>query len=446
MQYGLMMLLLIMLARTLGKPGLGLFSYLNSLVIPIWVAIEFGLDNYLVRDLAAIPHRSHALASQAASVRLVFAIAALVFIVPFIAATQESETAKFGVILLCTAFLPRAFTSSYFSVLRSQQRYYHAMRFDMLGALIVTICAVGILLTTKSLLAVITISASVDFLKCAVVLPLYKRELGASLMRSLDLHITRHKDFIKRTAPFAALNVIVILYLRVDVLLLEHFRNVNDVGVFTAGERFINVPLAFPAAMYGSLLPMFSEARGKEYAKGFAKLSILLFMAIGVIASVVIYYCASFAIGVTFQFPESVVVLQILGWSFAFNIFNLISESWLYGNGLERRCVGGTVYRACRHHRDELLFCAVVGRDGHRVFNDNNGNRIVAHLCSNSLSCLQNERAEKSICRRKRNDLKRFFINKKNSSAASCRARVWTAWTLPLYVSPARARRRNILA
>jgi len=336
-QYGLAMILSIAFARVLGEEGLGLYSYLFSLTIPLWIAVEFGVDNYLVRDLAAMPERSHELASKTASVRIVFAFAVFLFIVPLMVYAQHGFVEKIGVVLLCFAFLPRAISSSYFSVLRSQQRYYHAMRIDVIGSFILTACGVVILVTTRSLIAVIAIGAALDFAKLAAVLPMYKRDLGASLWRSLDLHIMRHIDVIKRTAPFAALNIIVILYLRVDVLLLEHFRNLGEVGIFTGGERFMNVLLAFPAAMYGSLLPMFSRARGKSYSTSLTVKSILVFMGIGVLVSFVIYLCAGFAIGLTFKFPRSVTVLQILGWSFAFNVFNFIAESWLYGNGREIR-------------------------------------------------------------------------------------------------------------
>jgi len=344
-QYAILFVLSIVLARTLGEEGLGLYSYLTALTIPLWIAIEFGLDNYFVRELARSPQKSHELAVKGISFRLIFAVLMLVFIVPVIVVSQEGSVTKIGFVLLSIAFLPHSVYAGYCSVLRSQQRYYHAMRFDMFGALIIAAGAIIVLFLFHSILAVIAIATAVDFLKLFAILPLYKKEFGVSLLKSLDFHISRHRDLLKAALPFALLNVVVALHLRMDVLLLEHFRSAAEVGIFTAAERFINVAMVVPLAMYNGLLPLFSLSRGKSFAVRFSIQTLLVFSGIGLLITLFFYFAASMIIHLTFRFPESVAVLQILAWSFLFLTFNLIAESWLYGHQMERRalyarCVG----------------------------------------------------------------------------------------------------------
>ncbi len=348
----------------LGKEGLGLYSYVNSLTIPLWVAIEFGMDTYLVRELSASPERSHELCSEVTSFRLAFSLLLFLTFIPLMAVLQQEPVAAIGCVVFGLGFLARALYTPYFSMLRSQQRYYHALRFDIVGAVFLLASTIIILTTTRSLLAIIVATAAVDLLKLFPALHLYKREVGHSLLRSLNVRFSRYKNIIKITLPFALVNLMSILQSRTDILLLEHFRSTAEVGIYSAGERFINALTILPGAMFNGLLPLFSRSRGESFSRKFSFQSILVFSLVGVVISSILFFAAPFIISITFRFSESVIILQILAWSFSFFMFNTLMESWLYGHRYERFVVYARIFGVVAIICTNIYFAPRYGATG----------------------------------------------------------------------------------
>ncbi|HET7153246.1 MAG TPA: polysaccharide biosynthesis C-terminal domain-containing protein, partial [Candidatus Kapabacteria bacterium] len=207
-------------------------------------------------------------------------------------------------------------------------------------------------------------TACIDLFKLFPALHLYKREVGRSLLRSLDLRFSRYKNIARITLPFALVNIMSILQSRVDVLFLEHFRSTAEVGIYTAGERFINALTILPGAMFNGLIPLFSLSRGTSFSKKFSMQSVLFFSLLGIVISGALYLAAPLIISLTFRFPESVIVLQILAWSFAFFMFNTFTESWLYGHHYEKFVVYARIVGIIAIVGTNIYFAPLYGATG----------------------------------------------------------------------------------
>jgi PST family polysaccharide transporter len=155
-----------------------------------------------------------------------------------------------------------------------------------------------------------------------------------------------------------------ILQSRTDILLLEHFRSTAEVGIYSAGERFINALTILPGAMFNGLLPLFSRSRGESFSRKFSFQSILLFSLVGVVISSILFFAAPFIISITFRFTESIVILQILAWSFSFFMFNTLMESWLYGHRYERFVVYARIFGVVAIICTNIYFAPRYGATG----------------------------------------------------------------------------------
>lgn len=335
-QYGLLLVVQVLVARLLGKDGLGLYSYVSSLSIPVWVAIEFGMDNYIVRELAGAPQRTHELSVRATSLRVVWGgvLVGLALIGGNV--LLDTPEARAGFSLLILALIPRAISQTYFSLLVARQRYYHSLRLDIGGAALFAVCGVIVLPLTQSLNLLLICFLAIEILKMFAALVLYRSDVGAPLLRSLHFELRDMRRMALILAPFALVNIFVNLQMRLDVIMLEAYRGIAEVGVFSAAERFINASVALPSAVFNGLLPLLAMVAGQRFAQRFSGASLMVFTGIGLIVTLVMFFGAPWIIGATFQFPESVTVLKILSWAFTLLMFNAVSESLLYGRHMER--------------------------------------------------------------------------------------------------------------
>lgn len=335
-QYGLLLVVQILVARILGKDGLGLYSYVSSLALPLWVAVEFGIDNYLIRELAAAPERTHELSAQATSLRLVWGAILLSAAILAGAIALPSATEKICLTLLIVALVPRVITQAYYTVQIARLKYYLSMRLDLYGAALFALCGVIVLPLTHSLVALISCYLAVEVVKMFAALILYKQSVGVPMLHGLRFKKQEMKAVVKTLAPFALVNIFISIHMRLDIILLAAFRGVGEVGVFTAAERFVNASTALPAAVFSGLLPMLAVVAGKGMANRFRGGSLVLFTSVAFVITLFMYFGAPLIIGLTFQFPDSVTVLRILSWSFTLFMFNTVAESVLYGHHLER--------------------------------------------------------------------------------------------------------------
>jgi O-antigen/teichoic acid export membrane protein len=334
-QYVFLLVVNVLVSRQFGREGLGLFSFLTALTIPIWVAMELGIDIYLVRELAAAPQRAHELCSKATSLRLLIASIVITLSLVASALTFTDATAKIGFILLTVGFLPRALGAATFSMLRAQQRYVHAMRIEIVGAALMALAAVVFLPITGSLLSLLAAMTAIEVVKLVLSIFIYRREVGQSLFSGLSFRDATLLPLLRTLVPFAVVNLLIVLHGRVDVIILEALRGDAAVGIFTAAERFMNASVVLPAAVFNGLLPILALLGKDRFADKASLASLLAFTGIGLLVTVMFAIAAPYLINLTFRFEESIVVLQILSLSFVFFMFNTVAESVLYSRSRE---------------------------------------------------------------------------------------------------------------
>ncbi len=334
-QYVFLLTVNILVSRQFGREGLGLFSYLTALTLPLWVAMELGIDIYLVRSLAASPDRAHELCGRATSLRLI--VAAILFSLSIVVAliSFTNFATCIGFVLLMAGFLPRSLGAATFSILRAQQRYVHAMRVEIAGAALMALAAFVLLPPTGTLTSLFAAMLVIEFVKLALSIVIYRRETGRSLFSGLAFRDPQLRPLLRSLIPFAVANLLVVLHSRVDVIILEAFHGVSAVGVFTAAERFMNASVVLPGAVFNGLLPLLSLLGRDRFADRASLASLLAFTGVGLLVTAVFALAAPVLIGITFRFDESVEVLRILSASFVFFMFNTVAESILYSRARE---------------------------------------------------------------------------------------------------------------
>jgi O-antigen/teichoic acid export membrane protein len=124
---------------------------------------------------------------------------------------------------------------------------------------------------------------------------------------------------IKTGSAIAFLSLFSILYSRIDQVMIRHFLDAQQLGLYSAGVRLVDLWGFIPTIILGGLYPAVLNARKVSEAKYFSRLrktlTLLLFTSIG--ASSILFLFASFLLTTIFgnDFAGGAQALQIYGLS-----------------------------------------------------------------------------------------------------------------------------------
>lgn len=287
---GLGLLFTALLARALGKEGLGQFAFLSAVLFVGNAATTFGLDTVLLREVATARRDTGAPPDTANTIGAVLliqlalsgAFIALLWLVMPRLPNQTAATLP-ALRLVSLALVPLAFSTVYSAVLRAHERMAYYMAFTLvvatglaLGGL--AIWAAGGGLTAAA--AVVVLAQSAGALAAAglarAVLPGVGRRwawpLAATVRRVAQLG-----------AGLAALMVLSLLYQRSGVLLLSLLADDAAAGAYSAAARVLEALKILPAAFFGAMFPIMVQGRGdsdaqRAFGRAFAALMVLVIL------------------------------------------------------------------------------------------------------------------------------------------------------------------------
>jgi O-antigen/teichoic acid export membrane protein len=145
-------------------------------------------------------------------------------------------------------------------------------------------------------------------------------------------------SFVKRSLPYAILVVLMLLYTRLDGVMLErlHPNGAYESGIFAQGFRLLDALFMFGMIFVGLLFPIFSKQLKNDYSgiKPLLKTSGNLLISGAILIVVVTTYNAYFLLSLIYEKAnESVPVFQWLMIGFLAICMNFIFGTLLTANG-----------------------------------------------------------------------------------------------------------------
>ena len=133
----------------------------------------------------------------------------------------------------------------------------------------------------------------------------------------INFNIEAWKEIIKQSWPIAITIFFNLIYLRTDTIILSLIKSSEEVGIYGAAYRVIDVVVTVPFMFAGIILPILTKSwaeKNKEYFKAVLQKSfdVMIIMAIPMLAGT--YFTANAVINVIAgkEFYESALVLQVL--------------------------------------------------------------------------------------------------------------------------------------
>ena len=327
----------ILVARYLGPAHFGTLNYALAL-IAIGVAIsEGGVEAFVKRELIRDPDRAAAVLAAAWRLRLIAGGLCYTASLMWAAWGETDPVASALVAILgLMLFQPALAVSDLWLHARLQARLAVRAR---LAALIIGALGRVVLVTLGTPLVAFAIVAVVESAIAVVLLNWTARTAGRP-----DRPVNVASDELPRlwndAWPLLLSAITVILYLRIDVVMLRQLSGETAAGTYAAAVRFSELASFFPAAIVTSLLPglLSSKAAGAEaYGRSLQRLfdlNALVAYAIAIPMVLLAHWIVRLAYGESFA-PAGA-VLAVHGGTLMWAALGVVRGQFCVNEGLTR--------------------------------------------------------------------------------------------------------------
>jgi len=249
----------IALVRYLGPQELGRYSYVLAFAYPFGALADFGLAAHAIREISRDPTRAaDVLAALQRSLLLLAGLGWAAMLA--LAAAMGHDTSM----LLCLAVagfssLVSVFLAPLLVSLTASEDLHLVSLYQVANSLVGSAATVAVLLWGGTTLALLAAAVIVNAVMLAGMCGAIGRPPAASAVPASAV-----REMVRNALPFGLLLLGFALYYRVDMLMLQWFRGVEEVGQYAAAYRFLDALVPLAAAIGRPFYPRFSHLAGRD--------------------------------------------------------------------------------------------------------------------------------------------------------------------------------------
>jgi len=245
----------IWVARYLGPEQFGLFSYLIAFTAIFAGIAKLGLDGIMVRELVNHPEMRDTYLGTAFWLKIIGAFIVMALMVVIVPLTSNDASTNFFIFIIAAGLVFQSFEVIEF--------YFQSQ----VLAKIVSICKVTQLALSSIIKITLVINeaelvwfvlvTTFDMLSLAVsYFTAYMVGKKTAFFKYFDLSIA--KQLLKDSWPLIFSAIVVMVYMRIDQIMIKEILGVYEVGVYSAAvrlsEAFYFIPVVITASLFPALL------------------------------------------------------------------------------------------------------------------------------------------------------------------------------------------------
>ncbi len=262
LRMGIGLLIGIWIARYLGPEQFGLLSYalaFASLFLPL---ATLGLDDIAVRNLVHDPAERHNILGTAFILKLIGGMFSFTAAISAIFILRPMDNLSQGLVAIIAAgAIFQAFNAIEFWFNSQIQAKYAALARS--GAFLAgALAKIGLIIAGASLLAFAWVGL-LEIIAGSLGLILAYQARGHNIRRWQG-HLATATALLKDSWPLIFSCIVIMIYLRIDQVMLGEMTSSAEVGVYSVAVRLAEVWFFIPGAIYWSLLPGLVEAKAAD--------------------------------------------------------------------------------------------------------------------------------------------------------------------------------------
>lgn len=328
----------IWVARYLGPEKWGKLNYIQAYISILITISVLGMDGFLVKEILESPKRKNYLLGTSFVLRAgtAIVISALTYFVFLYTGLDKEGYIIYSFLLLTVLLTPFDLIDvEYQSKLKSKR--------TVLAKSIGYICGAAlkiILIILKMPLVYFAAVMGVEVLLAYGLLVL-QYNLGESSIFNWRYNGKITLELIKKAWPFIVSGLVVILYMRLDQIMLGNMISEEEVGQFSAAVKITELFLFLPMAIASSNLPALMNAKQQNGHAGLLSDLERLFNWVFIIGLVIATGTTIFSkliVGILFgyQYEEAAKILVIHVWSLIAIFMGVVSSQYLVIEGLQK--------------------------------------------------------------------------------------------------------------
>jgi len=325
------------MARYLGAEDLGILSFALSFTIIIGLLGDLGLSSLMTREVSRNQSLAPKYLGNILLIKVLLAVATFGVVVIVINVLDYSEHTIKIVYIITVSNILANFTQIFNSIFQAFERLEYL--------------SIGIILTSTLMLIGISFAVEQNFdliYFAFVYLVVNAIVLAYSLficlikfaVPNLKIDWTFWKQIVLESLPFWLNSVFVIIYFKIDMVMLSTMDGDTVVGWYAASYRLIDALGFIPAVLMSTMYPVFSKFHisskdSLEFAfrKSFKILAIIA-IPIGIGTTLLAERIILLIYGV--EYTPSVIVLQILIWASVLSFINYTPATYLTSTDKQR--------------------------------------------------------------------------------------------------------------
>ncbi|MFH1536964.1 MAG: flippase [Patescibacteria group bacterium] len=315
-------ILLIFIARYLGDEMYGKFSFAMSLVGILVVVADFGMGVLLIREVARKKELTKKYLENILVLKMFFSVIAYGLIYLCLIILQKDEITVQLTILAGIFIVINSFELLFYTVFRAWEK----MKFEAITKIIYdfSLLGIGMLFIWKGfsaqmLMTSYIIATCISFIISFTFIRKYFTKF------KLEFDFSFSKKILKQSWPFALSSIFIILYFKIDTVMLSSMRSDQEVGWYNAAYNLVfalfMIPTVFDIIFYPILSKAFSNKSEFKYV---CKKLFTYAICIAIPAGLLVFFLREPLVNIIYadKYPLAIPILGILVWSFIINFIN----------------------------------------------------------------------------------------------------------------------------
>ena len=327
----------ILIARNLGPIEFGIFSFATAFVAIFAAIAGFGIQQIAIRNLILNPENAGITIKTV--FRLLSYLGVLATTLSIIAAytllNDESSEQLFAIYILSIPLLTKGSEAIKFW-LEAKIASHKAISIEVSIYLVFLAIKFATLTAYPNLKLFVVITAVETTIAGIALILLYKNNSHG--YQEFGYSATVAKKLLKEALPLAISAFSIMIYMKIDQIMIGEMLSKEDVGFYVAATRICEswyfIPLAFVASAYPRALASYSSNR-KEYNQQLGYIAVLVIF-IGYTAALVGSLLSTPGITLIYgnQYSQSIRVFDIYIWGGVLVCTSTLTGKWLTTEGL----------------------------------------------------------------------------------------------------------------
>ncbi|MEH2273598.1 MAG: flippase [Nostoc sp.] len=338
----------IWVARYLGVQQYGLFNYALAFVSLFSPIFTLGLDDVVVRHIVRQSSNKEEILGTTFWLKLLGGIASVLLAVSTMFFLGEHETLKIWLVAILgmVGIFRAADTIELWFQSQVQSKYTVIAKNT--AFLLNSVIKIALILIKAPLLAFAWVTLA-EFAMSAISLLIVYQLKGSSL-QLWRWSFAAAKILLKESLPLIFSGFAIMIFMRIDQVMLGQMIGDSEVGVYSAAVRISEIWYFIPAAIVSSVAPAIYAAKEKSES--------LYYHRIGQLLSLMT--CISLAIALPMTFLSDNIIIVMFGsgyaeagsilavhiWTSLFVFMGLATSPWFIAEGLNHVSLGKTLFGA----------------------------------------------------------------------------------------------------